>query len=279
MFLIMEDYVILDDYNRKLFFDSIKKEINSSWEVFYPNYNLGRTMFFNYLSGRYYIPFELFLKLKKLIKQRIEYNLVKRKKYVQKNFQPPKMNSMLAEIFGILNGDGHLSLNGYEICIVLNRLEKEYSQYIRSLFEKTFNLKMSTYERENWIKLRIYSKDLFNFMVDKYGFPKGNKKDFLKIPEIVGTCEKWKFSYLRGLFDTDGSFYVRRKKDPVIEITSGNEFFLIEIKTLLESLDFRVSNGNKRIFLYGKENVDRFFKRVKPSNTKHLKKYLDYLKI
>ena len=73
------------------------------------------------------------------------------------------------------------------------------------------------------------------------------------------------------------SFYIRRKKDPVLEISSADPQFLNEVRKALISLDFNVAKGVNRIFIYNKEGIKRFFKLIKPANSKHLKKYQNYL--
>lgn len=83
-------------------------------------------------------------------------------------------------------------------------------------------------------------------------------------------------SYIRGLFDADGSFYIRRKKDPVIEIISGNARFIIEISRLLKDLGFNPYNDHRRVVLCRKEEIDKFFKVIRPRNLKHINRYKIY---
>ncbi len=276
----MPSFIRLKNQDREKLFSLIKRNINSSWENFYPQFNISRTMFFNYLTGRYAIPKNLFFLLEKIAAIKInDYKQIERDKYIKKEIVKPRMNSSLAEIFGILNGDGHISKFKHEICVVGDIREKNYCSYLKTLFQGAFGVSFTIYEADSYFKLRVYSIDISNFLTKTYGLPKGNKLGKLKIPEKVLTSKKWTISYIRGLFDTDGSFFIRRKKDPVIEISSADPIFLLEVKTALTSLDFNVAKGNKRIFIYQKEDIRRFFKVIKPANSKHLKKYQNYLKI
>ncbi len=273
----MYTFIKLKEKDRILLFNSIKKNINSSWENFYPSLNISRPMFFHYLSGKHDIPKNIFLKLEKKSKIKIKtYKEISKNKYFLKKIKTPKENASLAEIFGILNGDGHLSPINYEICVVGNLSEEDYFLYLKKLFENTFSLKFTINRYATHLKLRIYSKNLFNLLSKKYGLPKGNKMGKLFIPKKVFTHKKWLVSYIRGLFDTDGSFYFRRKKEPVVQITSADDIFLEEIKGALMSLNFNVAKGVNRVFIYKKEDIIKFYNLIKPANSKHLKKFEIY---
>lgn len=270
-------FVKLNERQRKFFFRKLKENIEDSWETFYPKYNISRSMFFNYLSGRYAIPKNLFLEWNKISKLNFDkLNEITKKKYSEKKIKAFKIDSTLAEIFGVLNGDGHLSNFKYEVCIVCDAREKEYLDYLKNLLENKFKITFTFYCEPTKIKLRTYSKHLSNILISKYHLPKGNKLGKLKIPLIVYNNKAWLKSYLRGLFDTDGSIYFRRNNEPVLEISSADKRFLLEVKRALETLEFKIAKGKNRIFIYRKEHVKRFFKEIKPANAKHLKKFEIY---
>ena len=107
--------------------------------------------------------------------------------------------------------------------------------------------------------------------------PKGNKIGKLKIPLQVLKSRVLLRSYIRGLFDTDGSFYIRRKKDPVIEITSIDNNFLKEIQNALILLGFNARISKNKTFIYNKKDINLFFNKIHPANKKHLKRYQNYL--
>ena len=75
----------------------------------------------------------------------------------------------------------------------------------------------------------------------------GEKKGKLFVPKQVFRRREWIIHYIRGLFDTDGSFYIRREKDPVIEISSADIRFLKEIKSTLNLLGFKMTGGNNKL--------------------------------
>ncbi len=274
----MPIFIKLKNKDRIKLFNLLKEKINVSWDIFYPTLNISRTMFYNYLSGRYNLPRTIFVKIEKIVGIKIKhYEQIKQDRYSKKEIMEPKINNSFAEILGVLNGDGHVSNFKYEICVVLNSKEKDYYFYLKNLFEKTFGTTFTLFKEPTKIKLRIYSMNISNILTKKYGLPKGNKLGRLKIPKQVFSSRNLLISYIRGLFDTDGSFYIRRKKDPVIEISSADPRFLKEVKNALISLNFNVIKGSNKLVIYRKDDIINFYKLIKPANSKHLKKYQNYL--
>ncbi len=274
----MPIFIRLKSKDRIKLFNSIKEKINISWNSFYPTLGISRTMFFNYLSGRYNLPQKLFLKFKKIAEIEINaYEKIKQNKYVKKKIVEPKMSNLFAEILGVLNGDGHLSNFSNEICVVGDAKEKIYLSYLKNLLEDNFKISFNFFEEPTRIKLRTYSIELSYLLNKKYGLPIGNKIGRLKIPKPIFQSKNFMLSYLRGLFDTEGSIYIRRGKDLVVNIRSADKIFLSQVRDLLVSLGFHPSLSNKNLNLYRQDEIDKFFIMVKPANTKHLKKYQNYL--
>lgn len=274
----MSIFIKINNRERNRLFHLVKENVNSSWDNFYPQLGISRAMFFNYLSGKYNIPENVFLNLKKIAQINvIKYKKIDGNRYTQKIVLQPKIDSYLAEILGVLNGDGYVSDIKYEISVVLNEREKDYALYLKDLFEKKFKISFNLIMQPGKIRLKTYSIALFKILTSKYGLPNGKKKGNLSIPRKVFDNSSWLIAYVRGLFDTDGTFYIRRKKDPVIEISSADKKYLFEIKSLLQTLDFSVSLLKNHLAIYKIDEIKKFFEEIKPANSKHLKKYQSYL--
>ena len=269
----MVSFIRLKDEDRKSMFSSIKKNLGTSWEEVYPRFNTSRTMFFNYMSGRYDIPKETFIALTKIAQSKIT-NLeeVQKTKHLEKEILKPQMSNSLAEIFGVLNGDGHINKLNHEICVVGSVLERDYFDYLKHLFEGSLHLSFSIQPQNTKLKLRAYSKQLADILHEDFGLPKGNKLGKLNVPKQVLLKKALLKSYVRGLFDTDGSVYLRRNKDQVVNISSADKMYLMQIKEALNSLGVNSSISKKNIYVYKKQDVDKFFKIIKPANSKHLKR-------
>ena len=273
----MPIFIKLKEKDRIDLFNVLKKRVNTPWDEFYPSLKISRGSFFNYLSGRKGIPIEIFKILTNVAKIKIEsFQEIERERYVEKKIVIPSFNNHLAEVLGILNGDGHLSAINYEISVVGNRLEKEYYGYLKDLFEEVFTMRFNLNLKDNYFKIKTYSKNLVNFLNHEYGLPLGNKMGKLRIPRLVFEEKNKLRCYIRGLYDTDGCFHVRRKKDPMISICSADSRFLADIRKALKSLRFNVAKGDQRAFIYRRADVNRFFREIKPANSKHLKKYQEW---
>lgn len=276
----MPIFIKLNEKDRELLFSSLRNKLAVPWDKIYPRFGVSKPMFFHYKMGRKLIPDKIFTEMIRLTKLRIsKVEKVEKEKYVEKAIVLPKFDKKLCEILGILNGDGHLSAINYEISVVGNALERDYAIYLKKLFEEKFKMFFSLSTNESSFKIRTYSKRLVNYLNVEYGLPMGNKMGALRVPSKIYENKNYLIPYLRGLFDTDGCFHVRRKKDPVVEITSADPRFLKEVKGSLIKIGLHVANGQKRIFIYRKKDVSIFFEKIKPANSKHLKKYQSYLKL
>ncbi len=272
-------FIRLKSKERENLFGSVKEELGVSWNKIYPLLGVSRAMFFNYLSGKYDLPINLFNNLEKIGHVRItKYSTIRKEKYIEKKIKSPPLNSHLAELLGALSGDGHISdKNSYEVSITCSGKDDcEYIKHLKPIFETLFCLNFKVYADGSKIRLKTYSKNLVLFLNKEFGLPLGKKKGFLRIPEKVKTNKKLLLAYIRGLFDTDGSIYFRRNNEPAVEIISMDKRFLKEIETALRSLGFLCGTSGKNLYIYDKSMIKKFFHEVKPANSKHLKKYRMY---
>ncbi|MBS3081943.1 hypothetical protein J4416_03360 [Candidatus Pacearchaeota archaeon] len=273
----MSNFVRIKEEDRIKIFNDLKKEIGIPWREFYFKFKISKGSFFNYLSGRNAIPEELFNSWSTLARINIrDKNIISKPSYKKKIISNFKLDKDLAEILGVLNGDGHVSKFKYEICVVGSILERDYYNYLKMLFEKKFGTQFTLREEGTKFKLRLYSKELSNRLVKYYGLPKGNKIGKLSIYSKLWKSKNMLKRYIRGLYDTDGCFHIRRKNDPMISITSADSLFLQDIIKALNYLGYNTAKGNQRVFIYRKKDVNMFFKEIEPSNSKHLKKYRGY---
>lgn len=140
---------------------------------------------------------------------------------------PSRMSNELAELIGIHYGDGYMSKEKnftYRIFYSCNIHEKEYVGHIIHLFNNLFNcsLKVNTDYKKSYIKLYFHSKSLCNYFNEVLKIPFSPKID-LKIPSYIKEDKTLLLNFIRGLFDTDGCFTVKRDK--------GYEYNLAKIST------------------------------------------------
>ena len=205
------------------------------------------------------------------------------------------------ELFGIIVGDGCISINErYEELAILGDIieEKEYYEsHVIPLFNKTISLPLLNKE----IHGKAYSSTgVFGFMVFnskvaqhflKFGFKSGPKPDIV-LPEIIikAKPENQK-SFLKGLFDTDGSIYfeknysMRHSKHtkPKIKLGTSSEKMKNQVKDMCSNLGIRTmdkmpykgkrdKNTKYELIIYRKSDVTRWIKEIGFSNPKHLTK-------
>lgn len=267
-------YVKLNKKDLEALFLKLKSK--QSWTQIAESLNISRSMLFNYKNNAYPLPYSLFKQISDRVNYHAKYNIINKDRYIFKKIRKPLLTKELAEIIGALSGDGHINKNNYEVSITCSKLDKEYIYYLKEIFERLFGLKFRIITQENIIRLKTYSKSLALFFHTIYGLPLGRKMNKLKIPAKVKDNDEVLKSYIRGLFDTDGSIYLRRQKDIVIEIISRDGRYLEEVREVLESLGFFCGISGKNLYIYQKKMISKFFRDIGSSNQKHLKKYEMY---
>jgi hypothetical protein len=119
---------------------------------------------------------------------------------------PKRLTPELAEEIGMNIGDGFLSDKKKEYRLKGNKNEKGYYDYfVKPLYKKLFNLDLNIKEYETTYGFELYSKAFWLFKNEILGIPAGRKNN-INLPEIIKVNDKRILvSFIRGLFDTDGS--------------------------------------------------------------------------
>ncbi|PIP19289.1 MAG: hypothetical protein COX41_03685 [Candidatus Omnitrophica bacterium CG23_combo_of_CG06-09_8_20_14_all_41_10] len=127
---------------------------------------------------------------------------------MRKNIREPKPSIELAEFIGIMLGDG--GMTNYQINVTFNtKTDNEYGTYIRSLIKRLFNISASlaATDSDNADRIVASGINLVEFLIAK-GLKIGNKvKNRVNVPRWVLNNRNYSIACLRGLVDTDGSFY------------------------------------------------------------------------
>lgn len=205
---------------------------------------------------------------------------------IAKKISLPKKTVRLAEIVGVLMGDGSMATRQIHIYLDL-KADREYAKYLQGLTEEVFGLKVNISKREDesTLVLRINSVKLVYFL-RRIGLPIGNKiKQGLDIPSWIKMHRSWQIACLRGLFDTDGCTYIdyHKYKDKIykhicVAFTTYSPNLLQSMYNTLRYLRYSPTVSSKRNILLRKESeVLRFFQEFKPSNNKHHEKLKEFL--
>ncbi len=194
----------------------------------------------------------------------------------------------LAEIMGIILGDGGLYAvrrNKFCMTVVFSKLERQYAEYVKSLFEKYFYpYKFYIFEAPHTFMLNNGSVYVGKYLLEA-GMMLGDKiRSGVTTPEWVFKEKLLKY-FLRGMFDTDGCVY--RKYDDFAQIgfKLGSIPLIHSLRRALIELNFNPteikghfhSKGGARInwqfYLSRQSEIKRFFEEIQPMNQKHLDRF------
>ena len=267
---------------QKEFLLKVKKNLDCSWDKLAEKIGVHRQTIFVYLKETTLISEENFKKLCKLSRLNEEdfvFEKISIKNRIQE-IECPKLSNNLSEFLGMLAGDGYVAdKKPYEISIVAHRvLDKNIiEENAYNLIKGLFGLAPKISYQGNAVRVRIYSKQLKEFLVN-YDVPSGKKKGNLKIPSEILKNKEYLRCYLRGLFDTDGSFHRHHKNTGCVEFISRDEIFLKDVKNALALLNFKTSISRKNLYIYNQKEIKRFFSEIGTNNLKNKIKYESFIK-
>lgn len=204
---------------------------------------------------------------------------------VLKSIYIPGRSARLAELIGVLMGDGHVGL--YQTSIVTNAdTDYQHALFVKALIEDLFKIQVHVRKRRNEkaCEIVISSKSVSRFLVSQ-GIPQGNKITMgVHIPHWIQKKSLYRKAFIRGLFDTDGCVYLdthryRRKVYKNIGMAFANQSAPL-LSFFRESLEFFGLHPTQktafRVFLRRKEDIRRYFNLIGSSNEKHLNKVRQY---
>ena len=199
----------------------------------------------------------------------------------------PKFSALLAEFIGIVLGDGGISK--YQITITLHKHDdKDYAKYVKKTIETLFSVPAKTVNRtdENVVQLTISRIRVVNFLRSMEINIGSKVRQQTAVPGWITRNPSFARACVRGLFDTDGCFYVdRHLKNDALYLNGGLSFsnrslpILRFFKESLEKLGFHpTDNGQYTIFLRRVNEIVRYFKEVGTRNVKYQHRFDEFMK-
>lgn len=205
-------------------------------------------------------------------------------------------NPLFLEFYGALLGDGWLSKLKYKnkimriigICGHIQK-DKVYLVYLKrnitSLFKR--NPYIKDIPKDNGVQLTFGHANLFNFLTKELSFPIGKKENLHLVPNLEKlSFEKLKY-VIRGLFDTDGCFYLDKtpanKPYPCISITMKEPLLMIQIYSILIKKGFKVyhykSEKIEKLFLKGSKQLRKWMDCIGSSNPSKFNRMIPYAQV
>ncbi len=192
-------------------------------------------------------------------------------------------NERLAELIGIILGDGNLFDNGrhYVLGISLNYVrDAEYVNYVRDLIKNVFNIdpKLNYRKQSHQVEIRVFRKEVVFALVSK-GLKTGDKiRNQIGVPEWILNNRTYVLACLRGLIDTDGSIFLN-KHNKIIGINFKNTSIplITDFKIMCQKLGIKTSvitrneklRKGYKISIQSKNEVAKFLYTLKPKRWIH----------
>ena len=182
-------------------------------------------------------------------------------------YLPTKYNEDIAEFFGIMFGDGHIS--HFQTIVSLGNKEKGYAEHVVMLIRKVFIAKPKiSIRKKGYLDVYLGSTQLTRWLKDQ-GLVSNKVKEQVDIPNWIFSRKKYMKKFIRGFFDTDGSVY-KLKFGVQISFTNYSFPLLLSLHRILFELGYKPSEiTSHSIYLTRNSDVSRFFTEIKPKNRKH----------
>ncbi len=190
-----------------------------------------------------------------------------------------------AELIGIILGDGHISQ--YQISITLHSVvDRKYIRHVRDLIKKVLHIDAVAIKRNNVTILYINSIKVVKHLYS-IGVPPGNKTKLqVDVPTHLTKKEGFRLAALRGLIDTDGSFYVESHTYkgthyayPRLNFTNTSLPLIHFVYSSLKELGIaaRYSKDMKRVQVENITEICKYSTSVGFNNPKHSQKLHRFL--
>ncbi|MDC1205482.1 hypothetical protein N8083_01390 [Candidatus Pacebacteria bacterium] len=216
----------------------------------------------------------VFQRLKRL---EVETQPHKKPRYQNKRIDiklPKGRSAQLAELLGIMFGDGHIS--HFQVTVTLGNKETKYATYVQHLLKEIFGGKPKISIKKGGYKtVYLGSVDVVVYL-RMHNLVSNKVKNQIDAPAWIFTKPTFMESFLRGFFDTDGSIYkIRYGKQ--INFCNLSIPLLRSLQQMLIRLEYSPSRIScNKIYITKKSDVYRFFKEVQPQNKKHLERYREF---
>lgn len=187
-------------------------------------------------------------------------------------------NELLAELVGIILGDGHLSEKSYSrgdryitnhsLTLTFHSGEEELIERAIFLTENCIGKAPALYKSKHSsaVHLKIHGKEVVEALKE-VGLTSGNKvENQVSVPEWIKSDKKFAKACLRGLVDTDGSIYERGEDGYiVVHFKNRSKPLLSDFEALCALLDIRTSSaGQYAVQVAAQKQVENFIDIVDP---------------
>ncbi|WP_258083098.1 LAGLIDADG family homing endonuclease [Thermococcus thermotolerans] len=136
---------------------------------------------------------------------------------------PKYLDEQLAYFAGLVAGDGSVSKAGWGVAIRFTNKNPEMRRRFAGLAKELFGVEVTEQVKDGVPSLRFHSKVVAH-LLEKLGVPPSPKSNKLDLANELFTSPKSVLaSYIRGLFDCDGTVVIREKGSSYVEFDTTSE--------------------------------------------------------
>ncbi len=174
-------------------------------------------------------------------------------------FPPLRKNGDLAELIGVVLGDGHIERfpRTERLLIFSNSNNPGFIKRYTRLVETVFQKQTYVYEQtgQNCTRISVYEKHISK----RLGVPTGSRKDIVvRIPGWILRKKTYVLRYLRGLYEAEGSHSVHLPTSThKLVFSNTNQSMLKNVVKLLRMLKLSPHDDALRVQLSRKSEVER----------------------
>lgn len=130
------------------------------------------------------------------------------------------------------------------------------------------------------VGIRCCRREAYSMFHGLFGFPIGDKCLLVKVPSLILGQLSVRIDYVRGVFDTDGSVYLRNTGSPskniALDISSSSRVHIFQLYGMIRTLGFNCWLESTHVRMGGWTTVNEFFRRIKPHNLIHIKRLTEF---
>lgn len=172
-------------------------------------------------------------------------------------YHPFKKDKNLAEIIGVILGDGNIEAfpRTERLTIACNSKNSGFIKRYKKLIEKVFNKKTrcAKIKNKNCTRISIYEK----YISKRLEVPTGNRRQLkIEVPKWILKDREALISYLRGLYEAEGSFCIHQPTSTYkLLFSNSNPSILNIVYHGLQKLGFHPHRSRYKIQLSKKDEV------------------------
>ena len=187
---------------------------------------------------------------------------------IKSEYSDLRKDEDLAELMGVVLGDGHIRPypRTEELSIFSNSNNPGFINRYSLLVEKLFCKKstITKHSGENCTRIRIYEKHISSRLGVPFS-PRGELK--IRVPAWISSNKNYIVSYLRGLYEAEGSHSVHEPTCTYkVQFSNRNISMLDNVFKLVSKLGFHPHRSKYMIQISRKAEVFEFLELIKFRN-------------